>query len=429
MKNITILFIAILPFLYSCEKDDHRIGLTDEMGRDSLYNLMHEVYYWYREMPDVEKDNYPDPYKLIDAMRYRPVDRFSFVADYEKYHAEMGGAFVGHGIRVGVDRDNKARIAMIFDKSPLYSQGVRRGWTILSVNGVDIGALLVTRNTQAYNTVFGPAQAGITNTFVFRKPDGTSITISSAKASFQTNTVLHYDTLHLASGIAGHLVYESFISPSEAELAKAFGFFKSNNVKDLVLDLRYNPGGLVDLSRKLASFIAGNNLAGTPLAKLEYNDKQTEKNHTYSFITSTYSLSLSRLVIITSRSTASASEFIINGLRPHMEVVTIGDTTYGKPVGYNGFNVAKKYVFAPTTFKIVNSLGQGEYYFGIPPSRAVADDVTHDFSDRRELCLREAIYYLENGAVSAKGAIWFRNNPQYSERPDWMSNMVLEMPL
>jgi carboxyl-terminal processing protease len=429
MKNITILFIAILPFLYSCEKDDHRIGLTDEMGRDSLYNLMHEVYYWYREMPDVEKDNYPDPYKLIDAMRYRPVDRFSFVADYEKYHAEMGGAFVGHGIRVGVDRDNKARIAMIFDKSPLYSQGVRRGWTILSVNGVDIGALLVTRNTQAYNTVFGPAQAGITNTFVFRKPDGTSITISSAKASFQTNTVLHYDTLHLASGVAGHLVYESFISPSEAELAKAFGFFKSNNVKDLVLDLRYNPGGLVDLSRKLASFIAGNNLAGTPLAKLEYNDKQTEKNHTYSFITSTYSLSLSRLVIITSRSTASASEFIINGLRPHMEVVTIGDTTYGKPVGYNGFNVAKKYVFAPTTFKIVNSLGQGEYYFGIPPSRAVADDVTHDFSDRRELCLREAIYYLENGAVSAKGAIRFRNNPQYSERPDWMSNMVLEMPL
>jgi carboxyl-terminal processing protease len=421
MKNIAILTIVILPFLYSCEKDDHGGVISDEMARDTLYNLMNKVYYWYREMPDVEKDNYPDPYKLIDAMRYRPVDRFSFVADYEKYHAQMGGSFVGHGIRVGVDNNNKARIALIYDKSPLYSQGVRRGWTILTVNGVDIGALLIAGNTQAYSTVFGPSQAGITNTFVFRKPDGTNVTISSTKSAFQTNTVLHYDTLHLAGGIAGHLVYESFIRPSEEELGEAFRFFKSNNIKDLVLDLRYNPGGLVD-------FIAGNNLAGTTLAKLEYNDKQTGNNSNYNFVTTTSSLGLPRLVIITSRSTASASEFIINGLRPHLEVITIGDTTYGKPVGYNGFNVAKKYVFAPTTFKIINSLGQGEYYFGIPPTKPAADDVTHDFSDRMELCLKEAIYYLEHGAVSAKGAIQFRNYPQYSERPDWMSNMVLEMP-
>lgn len=421
-----LLLLPCLFILAACERDPADDGISPEAARDELYSLMNDMYYWYKQMPVVDRTGYGDPYALLEAMRYKPDDRFSFVADYDEYQASIQGTFVGHGIRVGVDNAGKARISMIYDKSPLYSLGVRRGWTILGVNGIDIGALLAAGNRKAYNDAFGPASAGITNTFFFHKPDGTTTTIKSAKAEFQTNAVLLFDTLHLSSGITGHLVYESFIKPSESELAKVFQFFKANNVKDLILDLRYNPGGLVDLSRKLSSYIAGNGVSGRTLAKLEYNDNHPDYNHNFPFISTAYPLDLPRLVVITTRSTASASEFIINGLRPHMQVITVGDTTYGKPVGYNSTNSGRKYVFAPTTFKIVNSLGEGEYYFGIPPDRPAPDDITRDFSDRNEASLREAVNYLE-GKPETKGLRLFRNIPQYTEHPDWRGAMVIDI--
>ncbi|HEX2920806.1 MAG TPA: S41 family peptidase [Bacteroidales bacterium] len=429
-KKILIYTVILLALISSCKKDPDpepiKTEITPAMGRDTLWYIMQDVYYWYKQMPSVNKDDYSNPYDLLEALRYKPFDRFSFVADYDEYYQEMGGIFVGHGIRVGLDSDNKARIAMIYDNSPLYAQGVRRGWTILSVNGSDIGALLAAGNRNQYNTVMGPSTAGVTNLFVFRKPDGTNVTISSEKASFQTNTVLHYDTLHLKNGIAGHIVYESFIEPSIPELATAFAFFKSNNVQDLILDLRYNSGGLVSIAQTLASYIGGNGLAGTNLAKIEHNDKLTEYDHSFTFKTTTYPLDLERVVIITTRSTASASEFIINGLKPHVQVVTVGDTTYGKPVGYYDWTAGEKYVFAPTAFKIVNSRGEGEYYFGIAPDKQAPDDITHDFDDRQEQSLKEAIYYLDNGIVSAKSLIHFKNGPQVSEKPEWTNNMLID---
>lgn len=427
MKKFVLLFLVALAFLYSCEKDNDKTetGLTDAMARDSLYYLMRDVYYWYDKMPDVNKDDYSDPYKLMDALRYKPLDRFSFVADYDEWNAEQQGSFVGHGFRIGVDESGKARIALIYKRSPLYAEGVRRGWVVKSINGTDIAPLLLQGNSEAYSTVIGPGKAGVTNTFVFTKPDGSDVTISSTKSEFQTNTVILYDTLHLSSGVTGHLVFESFIDPSVNELATAFAFFKASNITDLILDLRYNPGGRVDITQTLASYIAGNSLAGTAFAKLEYNNKLSEYNYTFPFITTPYPLNLSRLVVITTRSTASASEFVINGLKPHINVVTVGDTTVGKPIGMNVFDVGKKYVFVPITFKMVNSENEGDYFEGLPPNKLVGDDITHDFSDKRELSFHEAIRYLESGSFSTKSLYIFKNRPQYSERPDWMNNMYL----
>lgn len=427
MKKFVLLIFTAIAFLYSCEKDNNKTetGLTDAMARDSLYYLMKDVYYWYDKMPNVNKDDYSDPYKLMDALRYKPLDRFSFVADYDEWNAEQQGTFVGHGFRIGVDESGKARIALIYNKSPLYAQGVRRGWIVKSINGTDVAHLLLQGNSEAYSTLIGPGKAGITNTFIFTKPDGTDVTISSTKSEFQTNTVILYDTLHLSSGVAGHIVFESFIDPSVNELATAFAFFKACNINDLILDLRYNPGGRVDIAQTLSSYIAGNGLSGTPFSKLQYNDKLTEYNYTFPFVTTPYSLSLTRLVVITTRSTASASELVINGLKPHLNVVTVGDTTIGKPIGMNVFDVGKKYVFVPITFKMVNSANQGDYFEGLPPNKLAPDDITHDFNDRKELSLRESIHYLESGSFATKSLYIFRNKPQYSERPDWMNNMYL----
>lgn len=436
MKKILLLLIAIIPLVYSCEKEDPEpepepivttpTGVTPAMARDSLWYIMKEWYLWYDKLPNVTKENYSDPYKLLEALRYKELDRWSFVADYNEFLKEMEGSFVGHGFRIGVDNAGKARIVLLYNKSPLYADGVRRGWIVKSINGVDIAQALISGDGAAYNNAIGPSTAGVTNTFVFTKPDGTDVTISSAKSSFKLNTVLLYDTLHLKSGIAGHLVFESFIDPTRDELATAFAFFKQNNVKDLILDMRYNGGGYLDIAQTLASYIGGNELAGTTFAKFQYNNKHPEVSTNYPFKTTASSLGLKRLVVISTRGTASASEAVMNGLSPHITVVSVGDTTHGKPTGMNGWAIGKKYFMWPVTFKTVNSQGNGEYFKGIPPTKAVADDITHDFDDRREANLMEAIRYLENGSFTAKGFVRFKNGPQVSERPEWMKNMFVK---
>ena len=115
--------------------------------------------------------------------------------------------------------------------------------------------------------------------------------------------------------------------------------------------------------------------------------------------------------MITSRSTASASEDVMNGLKPFVNVVSIGDTTNGKPTGMNGWDIgrAHKYYVFPVTFKIVNSQNQGDFFDGIFPAKVLADDITHDFNDREELCLKEAIHYLETGSVSPQKALHHLN--------------------
>jgi C-terminal processing protease CtpA/Prc len=355
-------------------------------------------------------------------MEYKTLDKWSFVADYNEFVAEMQGEFVGHGIRIGLDDSRKARIAMIYSKSPLYADGVRRGWIVKSVNGYDIAKIIYDGDATAYNAAMGASTAGVTNKFVFTKPDGTDIEISSTKSSFIVNSVLLYDTLHLSTGITGHLVFESFISPSPAELATAFKFFEECNIKDLILDLRYNSGGYLSVAQTLATEIGGKTLAnsGSVFGVLKYNDKNQDQNYTYKFDKNVQvNLSLTRLIVISTRLTASASEAVMNGLKPFMDVISIGDTTNGKPVGMNGWEVGEKYFFWPITFKIVNKNNEGDYFNGFAPGKAVSDDITHDFIDRSELCLKESIHYLETGTFSTKGSDSFYRYHQYSEKPSW----------
>lgn len=432
MKKLALLFSVVLILLASCKKDETitptDTEITAKQARDVLYTIMNSDYYWYDLMPSVTKEDYGDPYELLEAMRYKPLDYWSFVADYDEFIAAMGGEFVGHGIRIGIDDSDKARIAMIYRESSLYKEGVRRGWIIKSVNGTDIAPIILSGNSTAYNNVMGESKAGITNVFVFQLPGGTEKTISSTKTSFTYNSVIYYDTLHLSSGITGHLIFDSFLSTSVDSLTKAFKFFSDHGAKDLVLDLRYNPGGYSNVAIALASFIAGNTVSTSDVfLKLEFNKKKTNENVSYTFKNTPYPMNLTRLAVITTRSTASASESVINGLRPYMNIVTIGDTTSGKPVGMGGWEYLKKYLFYPVTFKNVNKNNEGDYFDGLPPDVLIADDITHDFNDRNELCLKEAIQFFETGSISTKRASVFYSNPQYSEKPSWMNNTFLDI--
>jgi len=449
MKKLFFLPLIFLTLFVSCKKDPIIPEETvppvttptfEQKDRDALYGLMKDMYFWYKYLPAVTLTDYKDPYELMDALRYKTLDRWSFVQDYDEFWAWQNGTFVGHGIGIGLDfANNKARIARIYKNSPLYTNGaggpgVRRGWIIKKLNGQDLAPILAAGDQTAYDNLIGPKTAGVTNTFIFQTPRGNDTTVITTKSTFTVNSVMLYDTLTIKKVKTGHLVFDAFITPSYQELATAFDFFKAQNVKDLILDLRYNGGGDLNVAIELASYLAGTAKFSTPFIKSSYNDKNINGNTTYgipgnvtyNFKSISSPLNLNRLVVITTRATASASEEVINGLKPHLPVTTIGDTTNGKPTGMNVWETTdKKYIFAPVTFELVNSLGQGGYYAGFAPAKRVMDDITHDFNDKGELCFKEAIYFLENGAVSTKGGSTFNPSIQFSEKPAWMNNMYI----
>ena len=148
------------------------------MARDSLYFKMKEWYYWYDKMPSVNPEDYADPYELMEALRYKPLDRWSYVADYNATLAQLKGSFVGHGIRIELDDSDIARIAMIYKNSPLYAAGVRRGWIVKNVNGYDISDILQRDDTAKYNEALGPSKEGVNNVFLFSPPGKADLSIT-----------------------------------------------------------------------------------------------------------------------------------------------------------------------------------------------------------------------------------------------------------
>jgi C-terminal processing protease CtpA/Prc len=429
MKKLIFFLFLVLTGISSCKKDippEVIPPTVDEMARDYLYTQMNQVYLWYDKMPVVVKTDYKDPYELLDAMRYKTLDRWSFAQTYEEYEAQFSGSFVGHGISMGLDPAKNVRIVQIYNNSPLYLKGVRRGWIVKKLNSTDLAPIFIAQDGTAYNQLIGASEAGITNTFLFQTPAGKDSTISSTKAAFTLNTVILADTLHLKSGITGHLVFDQFISPSNQELQTAFAYFSQNNIKDIIIDLRYNGGGDLTVLTNMASYLAGSAKFSTPFLKLTFNDKNTASNRYYTFNTVASPLNLTKLIVITTRETASASEDLINGLKPILDVRCIGDTTNGKPVGMVGLAYKTDYMFWPISFTLVNSLNQGDFYNGFVPEKYVPDDFTHDWNDRRESCLKEAIYYLEHGSVSAKG-LYVKQQPsvRFSEMPQRLKNAYL----
>jgi len=426
MNKVSILLLAFsLSLLSSCKKEDPEPvtnPTADEIARDDFYNIMKSYYLWDKLMPVVVKEDYSGPRELLEAMRYKELDRWSYIQDYDDYLNQSQAIFVGHGIRLGLDENNKMRIAQIYNNSPMYALGVRRGWIIKKLNDTDLAPIFIAGDGEAYYNLIGPSTAGVTNKFLFETPEGKDSTITTTKTTFTLNTVLDYDTLHLKTGITGHLVFEQFIEPSNAELEKAFAFFKGNNINNIIVDLRYNGGGDLTVLQNLAAYIGGSSKFGKPFLTLTHNEQQTSRNKTYNFGTVASPVSVGKMIVITTRSTGSASEDLINGLKPFMEIKTVGDTTNGKPVGMYGFKHSTLYMFWPISFALLNTAGEGDFYDGFFPEKYVPDDITHDWGDRDESCLKEAIYMMENGTVSAKSTYNYRRSVQLSESPERQNN-------
>ena len=396
ITGILILSGIFFLFFTGCEKDDP--PLSEEIkARDQFYELMNDWYLWYNEMPDVDKNQYDTPEELLEAMRSLPKDIYSYITSWQEFESRMlEGKYIGHGFSWGFDDNGNARLIFIYKDSPLYVEEVRRGWIISKVNGTPI-------TTENGSTIFGDNTVGYENTIEFITPADSTFLITTAKKEIQKNSVLYYDTLHINGTVTAHMVFQEFTQPSIEEFTEVFDYFSTSGVTEMILDLRYNPGGITSVATLLASLITGENTAGEIFTKYIYNDKKSDENSSAIFEEQTNSLNLNRVIILTTGGTASASEALINGLEPHIDVVTVGGITYGKPVGMRVFQY-EDYVFLPITFRIANSNNESDYYDGIQPDAFCDDDFTRAFDNREEACLKEAIYYLENGSFSGTKA-------------------------
>jgi C-terminal processing protease CtpA/Prc len=157
----------------------------------------------------------------------------------------------------------------------------------------------------------------------------------------------------------------------------------------------------VSVAQHLASYIGGKRTDGLVFAEYFHNDRNTFRNHVIRFEPKPQPLTLDRLIVVTTGGSASASELVINALRPFIPVVVIGSRTYGKPVGQYGIEFCDK-LLALVSFALRNADGQGDFFDGFPPDCAAPDDAGHQLGDPEEGSLKEALTFAATGACSPR---------------------------
>ena len=366
-------------------------------------DVMLDLYYWYRFVPNVEASRFRSPEEYLDAVRYRPLDTsFSFIASQAETEALYSSSqFVGFGLSTSTSlidggTDVIVRVSQVFPESPAAEAGLLRGDRIVSVGGVTVFSWW---QSGRLGEMFGPGDIGYRASIVFQHTTGEAVFSSMTKRVVTIPTVSAAEVIEVEGRKVGYLFFRNFVEPSIAALDEAFARFRDAEVSELVLDLRYNGGGLVSVAQHLASLIGGLRTEGQVLGEYFHNERHTSRNMTLRFEAKEHALALDRVVAITTGASASASELVVNALRPFMPVVTVGGTTYGKPVGQYGIDFCGKTLF-PVAFTIRNANGEGDYFGGIAPTCAARDDLDRQIADVEEASLAEALHVIRTGGCS-----------------------------
>lgn len=289
------------------------------------------------------------------------------------------------------------KIRYVEPRSPAAAAGLLRGDVIKAIDGV-VDSTLISGDF----AVLSPAQAGQQVRLDIERAGVPQRFVLTA-AEYSLTPVPASATLAAGSAKAGYLLLKDFIVQAESELTTRLDAIKAAGATDLIIDLRYNGGGRISTANHFASQVVGAVQAGKVFATLNYNAAHQAANR--SFVMSGASgPAFARVVILTGLRTCSASELLVNGLRPYaQQVVTIGGTSCGKPYGFSPVEACGK-VFSAVNFKAVNAAGQADYEAGITPTCAVADDFSGSFGDPAETLTAAALSYLQTGGCPATAA-------------------------
>lgn len=419
--------------------DEAGTEFTEKMW---LRSWSDETYLWYDEIEDNNPNNFESVAAYFAQLKTEQTtdsgakkDNFHFSEPTEDFFKEaQSGVVSGYGINwsfISNVPPRELRIAYLEDNSPAQNAGFQRGDTVLSVDNVSIDTNTESGIATLNEVLFGPT-TGNSHNFKIRSNDGTEKSINVTAGNISKTPVQNVNTLITDNGTrVGYMQFNSHISVAQQGLIDAVNKFKTDNVEDLVIDFRYNGGGLLAMSAQLAYMVAGDaNIQNRYFYQTIQNDKQPEESP-FPFIDqeidySTFrttgdalpNLNLSKVYVLSTSGTCSASEAFVNGLKGiDAEVILIGDTTCGKPYGFTPtHNCATTYY--TIQFSGANFKGFGEYANGFMPTPSpqfdadvkgckVADDFDHQLGDSSEALLSSALFHIDNNScptasVSAK---------------------------
>lgn len=400
---------------------DRQGTLLDELK--FLRAWANQYYLWYNEIPNTYRmADFTNPIDYFNVLKTpaltasgQPKDKYHFTYATEEWEKlQSSGIDLGYGVTWKRNSATVPRtwlVTMVEPGSPADAAGLRRGDMLLKVDGVDFvnggGADQVNR----INAGLFPETPGVAHQFTLQR-GSTTFDVSMTGAEVRIDPVKHVQVLDTPTGKVGYLSFETHNQVSEKELVDAFTTFKQAAVSDLVLDMRYNGGGLLYVASELSYMIAGpEQTNGKIFERPQYNDKTAQqpaipfRNTAYGFSspnpvrpgTTLPYLGLKRVTVLTTSGTCSASEAVINGLRgADVQVDVIGSTTCGKPYGFTPVPNCGTTYFS-IEFKGVNNKGFGDFSDGLAPTCQVADDLSRPLGDRSEGLLAAALTYRETG--------------------------------
>ena len=393
--------------------------VTDENKWVQAWN--NETYLWYSEVVDQGPTAYSNPVTYFSTLRTtaktasgKDKDEFHFTYDTPTWVAlSQGGQSFGYGFNISLVSavpPRRAVVAYTDPGTPAATNNILRGAQIVSVDGVDV---VNGSNTDVLNAGLFPSQAGPHTFGVLDLGASTPRNVTLTAGTLTLVPVQKVGPLPSPNQGVGYLQFNDHIATSEKALIDAITQLKAANITDLVLDMRYNGGGYLDIAGELAYMIAGPASTQNKIfEQQQFNDKNpfglTQAQRTTPFHTTALGFSatqgqtlpylgLNRVYVLAGGDTCSASEAVVNGLRGvGVNVVLVGNTTCGKPYGFYPKDNCNTTYFT-IQFKGVNQAGFGDYADGFAPTCPVSDDFNHQLGDPAEARLAVALGHRNTG--------------------------------
>jgi C-terminal processing protease CtpA/Prc len=396
-------YVILLFILIGCKDEDDNISTRqyDFEIEDFIWEGLNSFYYWQNSVPDLADNRFDSQksyasflsefngnYELLFESLLSNKDRFSWImSDYTELEKQLSRVYTTSGMmiqlaRIGQSDDLFAFVRYVLPDSDAAAKNIQRGDLFLSVNNEQLTINNYSDLLSSEVQSFSIQLAQISEQTIM--PTGASVDL--VKAEIQENPIHIHKIIELNNAKIGYLMYNGFVADFDEELESTISEFQTQGVNQLIVDLRYNRGGRISSAIKLASMITGQ-FSGEVFAQTQHNDKLSFYNENYLFESTAVGLEMDQLYVISSEDTASASELLINGLSPYIDVVLIGDDTTGKNVGsYSIYdwiddegNVNPRHTWAmqPITLKITNSEGFADFENGLQPDHRLLEVITN----------------------------------------------------
>ena len=341
-------------------------------------------------------NSYEYPEELFESLIFdrQNIDKFSVIVDnYVEFEQYLSGTSISNGLNYGLSYVPNSNneifgfVRYVNEGSSADLAKVKRGDIFRGVNGVSLSIDNYTSllSQDIYTLNFANYLNNDTEDISDDIIEFNNINTELQKVPLVKNPVHHSSIINSTNGKIGYLMYNQFVSNYDDYLESIFSEYKSNSVDEIILDLRYNPGGSINSALLLASLITGqfeNEIFNYEQWNSEIQSYWINNDPEYlvnRFLSLESSLNLSRVFILTTRSSASASELIINCLKPYIDVVHIGTTTYGKyqasvtlydseNFSNQNINPSHNYAIQPLVLKTLNAVGVTDYFNGISPN-------------------------------------------------------------